>query len=162
MRLFLPALLFVKIGSELHSASAWHYLIILIWAFIVHLIYFLIEVFAHLLFKMPDWITAAIKFNNTASFPLLLMQSLGDTGILNFLISRGENIYDAIERAKSYFLVFATLSPASHLLLAQGWLIASIYLTYQMTATAIKITRCTMTEEKLFNTIMSRGPGSSS
>ena len=69
---------------------------------------------------MPDWITAAIKFNNTASFPLLLMQSLGDTGILNFLILRGENIYDAIERAKSYFLVFATLSPASHLLLAQG------------------------------------------
>lgn len=59
---------------------------------------------------MPDWITAAIMVNNTASFPLLLMQSLGDTGILNFLMLKGENTHDTIERAKSYFLVFAKVS----------------------------------------------------
>ncbi|KIN00184.1 hypothetical protein OIDMADRAFT_104156 [Oidiodendron maius Zn] len=79
VRLFLPALLFVKIGSELHSASASRYLIVLIWTFIVHLIYFLIG-------------------------------SLGDTGILNFLMLKGENTHDTIERAKSYFLVFAKVS----------------------------------------------------
>jgi hypothetical protein len=59
---------------------------------------------------MPDWITAAIMFNNTTSYPLLLIQSLEDTGILDLLISDDESIHDAIERAKSYFLVFATIS----------------------------------------------------
>ena len=108
--LFLPALLFVKIGSELHAGSASRYLVVLIWALIAHLVSFLIGVFAHLVFGMPDWITAAIMFNNTTSYPLLLIQSLEDTGILNLLISPDEGIHDAIERAKSYFLVFATIS----------------------------------------------------
>jgi predicted permease len=110
VRLFLPALLFVKIGSELHTGSASRYVVVLIWAFVAHLISFLIGVFAHLVCGMPDWITAAIMFNNTTSYPLLLIQSLEDTGILDLLISEDESIHDAIERAKSYFLVFATIS----------------------------------------------------
>lgn len=110
VRLFLPALLFVKIGSELHSGSASRYIVILIWAFIAHLASFLIGVFAHLIFKMPDWITVAIMFNNTTSYPLLLIQSLEETGILSLLISEDESIHHAIERAKSYFLVFSTVS----------------------------------------------------
>src|ERR1700733_15886574 len=64
VRLFLPALLFVKIGSELHTGSASRYVVVLIWAFVAHLISFLIGVIAHLIFGMPDWITAAIMFNN--------------------------------------------------------------------------------------------------
>ena len=49
-------------------------------------------------------------FNNTTSYPLLLIQSLDATGILTNLIVTDETTTDAIERAKSYFLVFATIS----------------------------------------------------
>lgn len=59
---------------------------------------------------MPDWITAAIMFNNTTSYPLLLVQSLDETGILSSLITGDETTRAAISRAKSYFLVFATVS----------------------------------------------------
>ncbi|RDL38803.1 Uncharacterized protein BP5553_03143 [Venustampulla echinocandica] len=110
VKMFLPALLLTKIGSELHSGSAHRYLIILLWAFVAHIVSFLIGVAAHLLLGMPDWITAAIMFNNTTSYPLLLIQSLDETGILTDLIVTDESTKDAIERAKSYFLVFATVS----------------------------------------------------
>jgi len=110
VRLFLPALLLTKIGSELHSGSASRYGIILIWAFLCHFVSFLIGSAAHLFLGMPDWITAAIMFNNTTSYPLLLIQSLDETGILSKLIVTDETTHDAIERAKSYFLVFATVS----------------------------------------------------
>src|SRR3954463_5259032 len=59
VKMFLPLLLLVKIGSELHVGSAHRYLIILLWAFICHIISFLIGIAAHLVFGMPDWITAA-------------------------------------------------------------------------------------------------------
>jgi predicted permease len=110
VKMFLPALLLVKIGSELHPGSAHRYLIILLWAFICHIISFVIGILAHSLFGMPDWITAAIMFNNTTSYPLLLIQSLDQTGILKSLIVTDETTRAAIERAKSYFLVFATVS----------------------------------------------------
>ncbi|KAF2726826.1 hypothetical protein EJ04DRAFT_547515 [Polyplosphaeria fusca] len=110
VKMFLPALLLVKIGSELHLQSAYRYAIILLWAFIAHIISFLIGLFAHYVFGMPDWITAAIMFNNTTSYPLLLVQSLDETGILKHLIVADESTREAIERAKSYFLVFATVS----------------------------------------------------
>jgi predicted permease len=110
VKMFLPALLLVQIGSELHLDSANRYLTILAWAFICHLISFLIGIFAHLVFGLPDWVTAALMFNNTTSYPLLLIQSLDATGILSGL-SRGEESTTAmIGRAKSYFLVFATVS----------------------------------------------------
>ncbi|PMD27030.1 hypothetical protein NA56DRAFT_616287 [Hyaloscypha hepaticicola] len=111
VRMFLPALLLTQIGSELHSGSAHRYLIVLAWAIICHVVSFLIGIAAHYWLGMPDWITAAIMFNNTTSYPLLLIQSLDQTGILGSLIVvEGESTRAAIERAKSYFLVFATVS----------------------------------------------------
>lgn len=49
-------------------------------------------------------------FNNTASYPLLLIAALQQTGILSSLLLEGEKTEDAIERANSYFLVFSTIS----------------------------------------------------
>src|SRR5215469_3560912 len=109
VKIFLPALLFAKIGEELHAGSANRYGIILIWAIVAHFVSFLIGIAAHYGLKMPNWITCAIMFNNTTSYPLLLIQSLQETGILGNLI-KDEPTRDAIERAKSYFLVFATVS----------------------------------------------------
>ena len=110
VKFFLPALLITKIGSELHAGSAHRYLIIFIWAIVCHVISFLIGFVAHLLFGWPEWITCAIMFNNTTSYPLLLIQSLDETGILSNLIVTDEVTRDAIERAKSYFLVFSVVS----------------------------------------------------
>jgi predicted permease len=110
VKLFLPLLLLTQIGSELHPGSVHRYGLILLWAFVCHIVSFLIGISAHLLFGMPDWITAAIMFNNTTSYPLLLIQSLDQTGILKTLIVKDESTRAAIERAKSYFLVFATVS----------------------------------------------------
>jgi hypothetical protein len=104
------ALLLVQIGSELHLGSANRYLTILLWAFLCHFISFLVGIFAHLVFGLPDWVTAALMFNNTTSYPLLLVQSLDATGILSGLAKDDESTRAMIERAKSYFLVFATVS----------------------------------------------------
>ena len=59
------------------------------------------------LLKLPQWVTPAVCFNNTTSLPQLLVQSLDASGILSTLISGDESTSDAIQRAKSYFLVCA-------------------------------------------------------
>lgn len=112
VRMFLPALLIVKIGSQLDAGSASRYGLILAWAVICHSLSFLVGAFAHLVLGMPDWTTAAIMFNNTTSYPLLLVAALDETGILAALVAHPERetTAEALERARSYFLVFATVS----------------------------------------------------
>jgi len=55
--------------------------------------------------SVPSWVTPAIAFNNTTSLPLLLVQSLASTGILDSI----DPSAGAIDRAKSYFLVNAMI-----------------------------------------------------
>ena len=60
------------------------------------------------LFKLPSWVTPALCFNNTTSLPLLLIESLETTGILEKLImSDSDSSSAALLRAKSYLLVNA-------------------------------------------------------
>lgn len=110
VRMFLPALLLTKIGSQLHAGSAGRYGIVLVWAIACHIVSFLIGIFAQSMLKMPEWTIVAIMFNNTTSYPLLLIDALSETGILQSLIVTDESTKAAIERAKSYFLVYATVS----------------------------------------------------
>lgn len=85
VRVFLPALLVTKIGSELHAGSAANYGLVLAWGLLVHLVSFLLGIFGHLVLRMPDWVTVGVMFNNTASYPLLLIGALQQTGILKAL-----------------------------------------------------------------------------
>ncbi|CAK7274474.1 hypothetical protein SEPCBS119000_006190 [Sporothrix epigloea] len=113
VRLFLPALLFTKIGAELHAGSAHRYVIVLVWALVCHAISFVLGIAGHLLLGLPDWTTAAIMFNNTTSYPLLLIGALDQTGILQQLVDASgtdDTTKQALERATSYFLVFSTVS----------------------------------------------------
>lgn len=110
VRMFLPALLVTKIGSELHAGSAGNYGIVLLWGLLAHFVSFLVGIFGHLVLQMPDWVTVGVMFNNTASYPLLLLGALQQTGILSALVQPGETIDQAIERANAYFLVFSTVS----------------------------------------------------
>lgn len=110
VRMFLPALLITKIGSELHSGSGHRYAIVVAYGLLCHLVSFAIGIFGHLVLKMPDWVTVSMMFNNTSSLPLLLIGALEETGILSSLIVGNDSTKEAIERAKSYFLVFSTVS----------------------------------------------------
>lgn len=57
-------------------------------------------------FKFPAWSIPAICFNNTTALPLLLVQSLATSGILDdLLMSETDSTTAAVSRAKSYFLV---------------------------------------------------------
>jgi len=60
--------------------------------------------------KLPAWVTPAVAFNNTTSLPLLLIQSLESTGILEKILQGDESTSAAISRAQSYFLVCSVVS----------------------------------------------------
>lgn len=112
VRIFLPALLITKIGSDLEAGSAGRYGIVLLWALACHLLSFLIGLFAHRVLGMPDWTMVAVMFNNSTSYPLLLIGALADSGVLKLLTSGGggEPVSQALESAEAYFLVFSTVS----------------------------------------------------
>lgn len=80
------------------------YVPIVIWALIYGLLSMVIGIIITRIFKTPSWVTPAIAFNNTTSLPLLLVQSLAATKLLDVLDPSGD---DAVSRAKSYFLVNA-------------------------------------------------------
>ncbi|KAK7956882.1 uncharacterized protein PG986_006104 [Apiospora aurea] len=114
VRIFLPALLLTKIGSDLEPGSAGRYGIVLLWALACHLLSFLIGLFAHHVLGMPDWTIVAVMFNNSTSYPLLLIGALADSGVLKLLTSAtgggGESVSQALEHAEAYLLVFSTVS----------------------------------------------------
>ena len=61
-------------------------------------------------FKFPSWVTPAISFNNTTALPLLLIESLASTGILDQLLASDTDTAEAaLMRAQSYFLVNAMI-----------------------------------------------------
>lgn len=82
-----------------------------IWALIYTFCSMLLGVLLTRILKLPSWVTPALSFNNTTSLPLLLIQSLESTGILGtLLIPDSDTTADALNRAKSYFLVCAIVS----------------------------------------------------
>ncbi|OKL63641.1 hypothetical protein UA08_00500 [Talaromyces atroroseus] len=110
VKIFLPALTLVKLGSELHLAIAVNYLPVFIWSILYTVISIAIgRAFTYLL-RLPQWVTPAVTFNNTSSLPLLLLQTLHSTGSLKLILSPGQTEQDALNRAQSYFLVCAVVS----------------------------------------------------
>ncbi|EXJ82118.1 hypothetical protein A1O1_08187 [Capronia coronata CBS 617.96] len=107
IKLFLPALLITKVGNELHADTATRYIPILIWAIFYALVSIAIGLLVVRIFSFPPYVTPALAFNNTTSLPLLLIESLGSTGILDRLLLDDDNTRDAINRAQAYFLVCA-------------------------------------------------------
>ena len=122
VRLFLPALLITKVGKELEISNVLSYVAILgmstlllfglwltrqVWAIAYNLTSIGVGALVVKVFRLPSWVIPAISFNNTTSLPLLLVQSLESTGILQSLIRDGDSVSDAISRAQSFFLVNA-------------------------------------------------------
>jgi predicted permease len=129
VRMFLPALLIYKIGSNLHQDTGVRYVPILsklnlpsylacvnahgrrtVWSVSYTLLSIFVGRILTRFFKLPAWVTPALAFNNTTSLPLLLIQSLKQTQILDAILIGGESGSQAMDRAESYFLVNAMVS----------------------------------------------------
>ncbi|KAK5441442.1 hypothetical protein LTS15_011274 [Exophiala xenobiotica] len=109
--MFLPALLFTNLGSQLHLDNIRTYIPILVWAVIYQLLSLSVARTVENIFHVPRWVVGAVAFNNTAAFPLLLIQGLDTTGVLSPLLAGpADSSSDAMDRARSYFLVSAFVS----------------------------------------------------
>lgn len=130
VRIFLPALLITKVGSQLHADTGIRYVPILskskdrtfiaeisianprciVWGLFYAITSMFLGWLMTRLFKLPSWVTPAISFNNTTALPLLLIESLASTGILDHLLASDTDTVDAaLMRAQSYFLVNAMI-----------------------------------------------------
>ncbi|KAI9151357.1 Polysaccharide monooxygenase Cel61a [Paramyrothecium foliicola] len=106
VNMLLPALLIVNLGTELDANNITRYLPVLAWALFYNIVSWLIGALGTRLLNLPKWVTPAVTFNNTTSMPLLLIQSLGSTGVLGQLAWHDSDDSDTIvQRARSYFLV---------------------------------------------------------
>lgn len=110
VRMFLPALLVYKLGSNLDKDTGIRYIPILIWSITYTLISLALGSVVCRVLKLPNWVKLAVTFNNTTSLPLLLIQSLGTTGVLDAIIPPGDDASKALDRAESYFLINAMVS----------------------------------------------------
>ncbi|OTA64514.1 hypothetical protein K449DRAFT_392582 [Hypoxylon sp. EC38] len=109
VKVLLPCLLIIKLGSELHLDTAVRYVPVVIWATIFTVTSIAIGKAAVALFRLPKWAVPAIAFNNTESLPLLLLQSLETTGVLSALVGAGQ-ASGGIERARTYFLACSVIN----------------------------------------------------
>lgn len=135
VRVFLPALIMVNLGSELHVGIAMNYvpvfsafphqvlirskrrkkeLIIMllrqkktVWAISYTAISVLMGYVLSRLLRLPQWVTPTVAANNTSSLPLLLLETLRSTGSLGLITLPAQTEDDALNRAQSYFLVCA-------------------------------------------------------
>ncbi|TLS22694.1 uncharacterized protein PpBr36_06492 [Pyricularia pennisetigena] len=116
VKIFLPALLMTKLGDQLSIEVVGRYLPILLWAVVCNILSIcvgkLLEKTLPRSWEMPAWTTPAIAFNNTTSMPLLLIQALEKTGILSSILIPGgsDSMDDAVQRAKTYFLINTMVS----------------------------------------------------
>ncbi|KAH8702014.1 auxin efflux carrier superfamily [Talaromyces proteolyticus] len=107
VKLFLPALIMVKLGSELHLETALNYVPVFVWAISYTGISVIMGYILSYLLKLPQWVTPTVASNNTSSLPLLLLETLRATGSLRLITLPGQSQEDAMNRAQSYFLVCA-------------------------------------------------------
>ncbi|GAD92014.1 Auxin Efflux Carrier superfamily [Paecilomyces variotii No. 5] len=110
VKVFLPALLVVNLGSQLHLDTGLDYIPVLVWSIVYTVLSILMSQVITKILKLPPWVTPACAFNNTTSLPLFLIQSLESAGSLKLIIPDGSSMSDAVERSQSYFLVCAVIS----------------------------------------------------
>jgi predicted permease len=126
VRLFLPAMIMVKLGSELHIGIAMNYVPVFsaffppssnnigrvadhpkVWSISYTAISVVMGYTLSRLLRLPQWVTPTVSSNNTSSLPLLLLETLLSTGSLGLITPPGQTQEDAVNRAQSYFLVCA-------------------------------------------------------
>ncbi|KAI0630152.1 auxin efflux carrier [Trametes polyzona] len=105
--LFLPCLIIEEMGPQLTVSKLRDVWIIPLWGLFSTLLAHGIGWVGKRLLKLPYWTIAASGRPNSNALPLLLLQSLKSTGVLDTLSQSGESVSDTLDRAKSLILLNA-------------------------------------------------------
>ena len=104
--ILLPCLLFTEMGKEASPSQLKEFWILPVFNISFTLLSLLYSWIGIKLFKFPNWLAPAAAFPNMLSLPLLLMESLSSSGVLDdLLIGKSDTVEKALDRAKIYFLV---------------------------------------------------------
>ncbi|KAH8083748.1 hypothetical protein BXZ70DRAFT_900584 [Cristinia sonorae] len=103
--IFLPCLIIVQMGPELTVSKLSNLWIIPLWGLISTVIAHLLGWLGQSILKMPYWTIVASGRPNSNALPLLLLQSLQYTGVLDELSGPGETVSETLDRAKSLLLL---------------------------------------------------------
>lgn len=107
--LFLPCLIIVQMGPELTARQLSDVWIVPLWGLVSTIAAHLIGWVGMRLFKFDHWTVVAAGRPNSNALPLLLLQSLQNTGVLDSLARPGEDIARTLQRAKSFVLLNAVV-----------------------------------------------------
>jgi hypothetical protein len=81
-------------------------ILIAVWGVSSTLIAFLIGIVCERLFKIPQWAKLGVCFPNALSLPLLLLNSLRETSVIDQLLwGPNDTVVDAVRRGRTYILV---------------------------------------------------------
>ena len=105
---FLPCLIIVQMGPEITIPNLARLWIIPLWGLVSTIIAHLVGWLGQVVFKLPHWTIVAAGRPNANALPLLLIQSLRYTGVLDHL-SPGESVNKILDRAKSLILLNAVV-----------------------------------------------------
>jgi hypothetical protein len=104
--LLLPCLLFTEMGKEAKPEQLKEFWILPVFNIGLTLIALAYSYIGIKLLKLPRWIAPAAAFPNQLSLPLLLIESLSSSGVIDsLLMGKKDTVDDALGRAKIYFLV---------------------------------------------------------
>ncbi|KAI8972186.1 auxin efflux carrier [Trametes punicea] len=105
--LFLPCLLIEEMGPQLTASKLRDVWIIPLWGLLSTILAHGIGWVGKRLMNLPYWTIAASGRPNSNALPLLLLQSLEHTGVLDTLAQPGESVSETLDRAKSLILLNA-------------------------------------------------------
>ncbi|GJE98997.1 hypothetical protein PsYK624_152350 [Phanerochaete sordida] len=108
-RLFLPCLIVVQMGPELTARELSAMWIVPAWGLASTLLAHAIGWAGRALLHTPYWVVVAAGRPNATALPLLLVQSLAQTGVLDRLASDGASAERIQSRAKSLLLLNAVV-----------------------------------------------------
>jgi hypothetical protein len=81
-----------------------------VWGVVSTLISFIISIICEKLFEIPKWAKLGVCFPNALSLPLLLLNSLEETSVIDQLLwGPNDTVTDAVRRGRTYILVDPSL-----------------------------------------------------
>lgn len=103
--IFLPCLIVAQMGPELTVENLGRMWIIPTWGVVSTIIAHLLGWLAQSVFRTRSWLIVAAGRPNSSALPLLLLESLSSTGVLEALSNDGESPSKTLARAKSLILL---------------------------------------------------------
>jgi len=97
--------LLVKVGPELYIDNLEHLWALVLWCIVSISIAGLIGWLGHRIFSLPYWTIMAVMLPNATAMPLLMLQALKTTGLLDELTFGDETVETALSRGQNFILL---------------------------------------------------------